>query len=90
MVQSLLLIVLCFFALIGHYLTTGELAPREVYGLLGLTGIAFLTGGVEWWQIRRDLRYRGREAVVSVRLADRATKKTNTVFLAHEQWLTFS
>ncbi len=35
MVQSLLLIVLCFFALIGHYLTTGELAPREFYGLLG-------------------------------------------------------
>ncbi|EZP61269.1 hypothetical protein [Exiguobacterium sp. RIT341] len=90
MVQSLLLIILCFFALIGHYLTTGELAPRELYGLLGLTGVAFLIGGVEWWQIRRDLRYRGREAGVSVRLADRATQKTNTVFLAHEQWLTFS
>jgi len=25
-----------------------------------------------------------------VRLVDRATQKTNTVFLAHEQWLTFS
>ncbi len=74
MVQSLLLIVLCFFALIGHYLTTGELAPREVYGLLGLTVVAFLNGRVEWWQIRR------REAEVSVRLADRATQKTNTVF----------
>lgn len=73
MVQSLLLIVLCFFALIGHYLTTGELAPREFYGLLGLTGVAFLIGGVEWWQIRRDLRYRGREAGVSVHLVDRAT-----------------
>ncbi|HCV52269.1 MULTISPECIES: hypothetical protein [unclassified Exiguobacterium] len=80
MVQSLLLIVLCFFAFIGHYLTTGELAPREVYGLLGLTVVAFLNGRVEWWQIRCDLRYRRREAEVSVRLADRATQKTNTVF----------
>ncbi|WP_294746309.1 hypothetical protein [uncultured Exiguobacterium sp.] len=90
MIQSLLLIILCFFALIGHYLTTGELAPRELYGLLGLTGVAFVIGGVEWWQIRRDLRYRGVEEGVSVRLADRASRKTNTVFLAHERWLTFS
>lgn len=90
MVQSLLLIVLCFFALIGHYLMTGELAPRELYGLLGLTGVAFVIGGVEWWQIRRDLRYRGLDEGVSVRLADRASRKTNTVFLAHERWLTFS
>ncbi|WP_214770049.1 hypothetical protein [Exiguobacterium sp. s39] len=90
MVQSLLLIVLCFLALIGHYLMTGELAPRELYGLLGLTGVAFVIGGVEWWQIRRDLRYRGVEEGISVRLADRASRKTNTVFLAHERWLTFS
>lgn len=90
MVQSLLLIVLCFFALIGYYLMTGELAPRELYGLLGLTGVAFVIGGVEWWQIRRDLRYRGLDEGVSVRLADRASRKTNTVFLAHERWLTFS
>jgi len=80
----------CFFALIGHYLITGELAPRELYGLLGLTGVAFVIGGVEWWQIRRDLRYRGLDEGVSVRLADRASRKTNTVFLAHERWLTFS
>lgn len=90
MVQSLGLIILCFFALMGHYVMTGELAPRELYGLISLTGIAFLTGGVEWWQIRRDLNYRGQEEGISIRLADRASQKTNTVFLAHERWLTFS
>lgn len=90
MIQSLILIVLCFVALMGHYVMTGELAPRELYGLLGLTGVAFLIGGIEWWQIRRDLRYRGLEEGMSVRFADRASQKTNTVFVAHEQWLTFS
>jgi len=69
---------------------TGELAPRELYGLLGLTGVALVIGGVEWWQIRCDLLYRGVEEGVSVRLADRASRKMNTVFLAHERWLTFS
>ncbi|KOP29192.1 hypothetical protein ADM98_09835 [Exiguobacterium sp. BMC-KP] len=90
MVQSLILIVLCFVALMGHYVMTGELAPRELYGLLGLLGVAFLIGGIEWWQIRRDLRYRGLEEGMSVRFADRASRKTNTVYLAHERWLTFS
>ncbi|WP_432237709.1 hypothetical protein [Exiguobacterium sp. TDN 0502] len=84
------MIILCFIALMGHYVMTGELAPLELYALLGLTGVAFLTGGIEWWQIRRDLRYQGQEEDVSVRLADRATRKTNTIFLGHEKWMTFS
>jgi len=90
MMKSLGLLVVCIVAFIGNYVIAEDLAPREFYALLGLTGVAFLIVGIEWWQIRRDLRYRGLEEGMSVRLADRASRKTNTVFLAHERWLTFS
>ncbi len=88
--KSLGLIFVCMIAFVGNYVIADDLAPREFYALLGLMGVAFLTGGIEWWEIRRDLRYRGVEEGISVRLADRPSRKTNTVFLAHERWLTFS
>ncbi|MCY1691178.1 hypothetical protein OVA29_11195 [Exiguobacterium sp. SL14] len=90
MMKSLGLLVVCIVAFIGNYVIAEDLAPREFYALLGLTGVAFLIGGIEWWQIRRDLRYQGQAEGVSVRLADRASRKTNTIFLAHQKWVTFS
>ncbi|WP_410503205.1 hypothetical protein RIF24_08200 [Exiguobacterium acetylicum] len=90
MMKSLGLLVVCIVAFIGNYVIAEDLAPREFYALLGLTGVAFLIGGIEWWQIRRDLRYQGQAEGVSVRLADRSSRKTNTIFLAHQKWVTFS